>query len=142
MGSLAPYQPYKIVLVDEPTIALGQKSGRDMGVTMPDRGSQQGCIILSSTYDNRILDIADRMVYGANGPPIVARRRLSNYGLLTICGLSCGRCNRCAHNQNHRDGRWRKRHCNSSAHLFQRPCWCQLRTGKSHRRISFGSRSS
>lgn len=57
----------KIVLADEPTAALDSKSGRDVVDIMHDLAKQQGCTILLVTHDNRILDIADRIVYMEDG---------------------------------------------------------------------------
>ncbi|MEO0805129.1 MAG: DevA family ABC transporter ATP-binding protein [Cyanobacteria bacterium J06643_4] len=57
----------KIVLADEPTAALDKKSGRDVVEIMYDLAKQQGCTILLVTHDNRILDIADRIVYMEDG---------------------------------------------------------------------------
>ncbi|MEM6451880.1 MAG: DevA family ABC transporter ATP-binding protein [Cyanobacteria bacterium P01_D01_bin.105] len=57
----------KIVLADEPTAALDRKSGRDVVNIMHDLAKQQGCTILLVTHDNRILDIADRIVYMEDG---------------------------------------------------------------------------
>lgn len=52
----------KIVLADEPTAALDKKSGRDVVELMQKLAKEQGCTILLVTHDNRILDIADRIV--------------------------------------------------------------------------------
>jgi len=57
----------KIVLADEPTAALDKKSGRDVVEIMQDLAKKQGCTILLVTHDNRILDIADRIVYMEDG---------------------------------------------------------------------------
>ncbi|MDY6939105.1 MAG: DevA family ABC transporter ATP-binding protein [Cyanobacteriota bacterium] len=57
----------KIVLADEPTAALDKKSGRDVVDIMHDLAKQQGCTILLVTHDNRILDIADRIIYMEDG---------------------------------------------------------------------------
>lgn len=57
----------KIVLADEPTAALDKKSGRDVVVVMQQLAKEQGCTILLVTHDNRILDIADRIVYMEDG---------------------------------------------------------------------------
>jgi len=57
----------KIVLADEPTAALDKKSGRDVVEIMQHLAKQQGCTILLVTHDNRILDIADRIVYMEDG---------------------------------------------------------------------------
>ena len=57
----------KIVLADEPTAALDKKSGRDVVELMQQLAKEQGCTILLVTHDNRILDIADRIVYMEDG---------------------------------------------------------------------------
>ncbi len=57
----------KIVLADEPTAALDKKSGRDVVELMQKLAQEQGCTILLVTHDNRILDIADRIVYMEDG---------------------------------------------------------------------------
>ncbi|MBW4545409.1 MAG: DevA family ABC transporter ATP-binding protein [Symplocastrum torsivum CPER-KK1] len=57
----------KIVLADEPTAALDKKSGRDVVEMMQKLAKEQGCTILLVTHDNRILDIADRIVYMEDG---------------------------------------------------------------------------
>lgn len=57
----------QIVLADEPTAALDKKSGRDVVEIMQKLAKEQGCTILLVTHDNRILDIADRIVYMEDG---------------------------------------------------------------------------
>ncbi len=57
----------KIVLADEPTAALDKKSGRDVVNLMQSLAKEQGCTILLVTHDNRILDIADRIIYMEDG---------------------------------------------------------------------------
>ena len=52
----------KIVLADEPTAALDSKSGRDVVELMQQLAREQGCTILIVTHDNRILDVADRII--------------------------------------------------------------------------------
>ena len=52
----------QLVLADEPTAALDSKSGRDVVTLMQTLAREQGCTILLVTHDNRILDIADRIV--------------------------------------------------------------------------------
>ena len=73
----------KLVLADEPTAALDKKSGRDVVELMQRLAKEQGCTILMVTHDNRILDIADRIVHmedgrlasDANVEPISQNRR-------------------------------------------------------------------
>ncbi|MDS3860667.1 DevA family ABC transporter ATP-binding protein [Thermosynechococcaceae cyanobacterium BACA0444] len=57
----------KIVLADEPTAALDKKSGRDVVELMQTLAKEQGCTILIVTHDNRILDVADRIIYMEDG---------------------------------------------------------------------------
>jgi putative ABC transport system ATP-binding protein len=57
----------KLVLADEPTAALDSKSGRDVVELMQRLAKEQGCTILMVTHDNRILDIADRIVHMEDG---------------------------------------------------------------------------
>jgi putative ABC transport system ATP-binding protein len=57
----------KLVLADEPTAALDSKSGRDVMTLMQTLAKEQGCTILLVTHDNRILDIADRIVNMEDG---------------------------------------------------------------------------
>ena len=52
----------RIVLADEPTAALDGKTGRDVVELMQKLAREQGCTILIVTHDNRILDVADRLV--------------------------------------------------------------------------------
>lgn len=57
----------KMVLADEPTAALDSKSGRDVVEIMQRLAKEQGCTILLVTHDNRILDIADRIIHMEDG---------------------------------------------------------------------------
>lgn len=57
----------KIVLADEPTAALDKKSGRDVVEIMQKLANQQGSAILLVTHDNRILDVADRILHMEDG---------------------------------------------------------------------------
>jgi putative ABC transport system ATP-binding protein len=57
----------KIVLADEPTASLDKQSGRDVVELMQVLAREQKCTILLVTHDNRILDIADRIVYMEDG---------------------------------------------------------------------------
>lgn len=52
----------QMVLADEPTAALDSKSGRNIVELMQQLSRQQGCTILIVSHDNRILDVADRIV--------------------------------------------------------------------------------
>ncbi len=57
----------QIVLADEPTAALDKQSGRDVVELMQQLAREQGCTILLVTHDNRILDVADRLIYMEDG---------------------------------------------------------------------------
>ncbi|RCJ27035.1 ABC transporter [Nostoc minutum NIES-26] len=56
-----------LVLADEPTAALDKQSGRDVVEIMQSLAKEQGTSILLVTHDNRILDIADRIVEMEDG---------------------------------------------------------------------------
>jgi len=56
----------KIVLADEPTAALDEKTGRAVVELFKER-AKQGCTIIIVTHDNRILDVADRIVHMVDG---------------------------------------------------------------------------
>jgi putative ABC transport system ATP-binding protein len=57
----------KLILADEPTAALDKKSGRDVVTLMQQLVRNQGCTILMVTHDNRILDVADRIINLVDG---------------------------------------------------------------------------
>ena len=57
----------KLVLADEPTAALDSKSGRNVVELMQKLAKEQGCTILLVTHDNRILDVADRIIHLEDG---------------------------------------------------------------------------
>lgn len=57
----------KLILADEPTAALDSKSGRDVVDIMQKLAKEQDCAILLVTHDNRILDIADRILHMEDG---------------------------------------------------------------------------
>ena len=57
----------KLILADEPTAALDKKSGRDVVTLMQQLVREQGCTILMVTHDNRILDVADRIINLVDG---------------------------------------------------------------------------
>lgn len=57
----------KLVLADEPTAALDSQSGRNVVELMRALAREQACTILMVTHDNRILDIADRILHMEDG---------------------------------------------------------------------------
>jgi putative ABC transport system ATP-binding protein len=62
----------RLVLADEPTAALDSQSGRDVVEIMQHLAKNQGCTILLVTHDNRILDVADRIIQMEDGRLIEA----------------------------------------------------------------------
>jgi putative ABC transport system ATP-binding protein len=57
----------QLILADEPTAALDSKSGREVVNLMQGLAKEQGCTILMVTHDNRILDVADRIIQMEDG---------------------------------------------------------------------------
>jgi putative ABC transport system ATP-binding protein len=57
----------KIVLADEPTAALDEKSGREVVTLFKELARDQKVTIVMVTHDNRILDVADRVVNMVDG---------------------------------------------------------------------------
>jgi putative ABC transport system ATP-binding protein len=57
----------KLILADEPTAALDKQSGRDVVEIMQQLAKENGSTILLVTHDNRILDIADRIIHMEDG---------------------------------------------------------------------------
>jgi putative ABC transport system ATP-binding protein len=57
----------KLILADEPTAALDEASGRDVVNLLKKLSTDEGCTSLIVTHDNRILDVADRIVSMVNG---------------------------------------------------------------------------
>lgn len=57
----------QLILADEPTAALDSKSGREVVSLMQKLAREQGCTILMVTHDNRILDVADRIIQMEEG---------------------------------------------------------------------------
>ncbi|MGD8347077.1 MAG: ATP-binding cassette domain-containing protein [Lysobacterales bacterium] len=56
-----------IIMADEPTASLDRKSGREVVERMKFLAREQDTTILLVTHDNRILDIADRIVHLEDG---------------------------------------------------------------------------
>jgi len=57
----------KLVLADEPTAALDEKSGREVVTLFQELAREQNVTIVMVTHDNRILDVADRVVNMVDG---------------------------------------------------------------------------
>jgi putative ABC transport system ATP-binding protein len=56
-----------IVLADEPTASLDKKSGRDVVNLIHNLARAEGAAVIMVTHDNRVLDIADRIVHLEDG---------------------------------------------------------------------------
>ncbi len=56
-----------MLLADEPTASLDKKSGREVVDRMKSLANERGTTILLVTHDNRILDIADRIIHLEDG---------------------------------------------------------------------------
>lgn len=57
----------RLVLADEPTASLDSGSGREVVDLLLRLAQRQGCAILLVTHDDRILDIADRIIHLEDG---------------------------------------------------------------------------
>jgi putative ABC transport system ATP-binding protein len=57
----------KLVLADEPTAALDEQSGRDVVELLKQRAKEEQTTIIIVTHDNRILDVADRIINLVDG---------------------------------------------------------------------------
>jgi len=66
----------ELVLADEPTSALDRQSGRDVVELLRRLARERGCAVVIVTHDNRVLDVADRLMYLEDG-------RLSSFAPVT-----------------------------------------------------------
>ena len=57
----------QILLADEPTAALDESSGREVVTIFRELADRNGCTIIIVTHDNRILDVADRIINMVGG---------------------------------------------------------------------------
>ena len=57
----------KILLGDEPTAALDKESGRTVVNLMQQLANEQKTTIIMVTHDNKILDVADRIIIVEDG---------------------------------------------------------------------------
>lgn len=60
-----------LILADEPTAALYSKTGRDVVNIIQKLAKDTNCAILLVTHDNRILDVADRIVQMEDGRIVI-----------------------------------------------------------------------
>jgi putative ABC transport system ATP-binding protein len=65
----------KLVLADEPTAALDSKTGREVVNIMHRLVRENNSTILLVTHDNRILDIADRIIHLEDGCLVATKTR-------------------------------------------------------------------
>ena len=57
----------QLILADEPTAALDKITGREVVTLLQKLAREEGCTVLMVTHDNRILDVADRIVNLVDG---------------------------------------------------------------------------
>lgn len=79
----------KIIMADEPTASLDGKVGREIADLLRGLGDQ-GSIILIVTHDNRILDVADRIINMVDGrivSNVAVRETAEKCQLLRRCPL-------------------------------------------------------
>jgi len=57
----------KLVLADEPTAALDEKTGQDVMNLLKSLASEEGCTVIIVTHDNRIINVADRLLNLTDG---------------------------------------------------------------------------
>jgi putative ABC transport system ATP-binding protein len=57
----------QLVLADEPTASLDRQSGRDVVELMRRLARERGASVIMVTHDNRVLDVADRIIHLEDG---------------------------------------------------------------------------
>jgi putative ABC transport system ATP-binding protein len=57
----------ELLLADEPTSALDRQTGHEIMELLRTLARKQGCAVIVVTHDNRILDMADRLMYLEDG---------------------------------------------------------------------------
>jgi putative ABC transport system ATP-binding protein len=57
----------QIILADEPTASLDGKTGHEIVELLQHLAKEVGCTIVLVTHDNRILDVADRLIHLVDG---------------------------------------------------------------------------
>jgi len=57
----------RVILADEPTASLDKQSGRDVVELIQDLAREDGAAVVLVTHDNRILDVADRILHLEDG---------------------------------------------------------------------------
>ena len=74
----------KLILADEPTASLDKESSSTVVTLLKELTTNEGCTVMMVTHDNRILELADRIVNMVDGhivSDVVLREAL------TICGF-------------------------------------------------------
>jgi putative ABC transport system ATP-binding protein len=66
----------RLLLADEPTSALDRQTGREVVELLRTLARREGCAVLMVTHDNRVLEVADRLMYLEDG-------RLSSFAPVT-----------------------------------------------------------
>jgi putative ABC transport system ATP-binding protein len=67
----------RMILADEPTASLDKKSGREVALLMQRLAKREGVTVVLVTHDNRILDVADRILHVEDG-------RIASFGAAVI----------------------------------------------------------
>lgn len=83
----------RLILADEPTAALDEKSGRVVVNLLQQLGRDKGCTSLIVTHDNRILDVADRIVNMVDGriqSNVVVKESVKVCEFLRKCSVFAG----------------------------------------------------
>jgi len=57
----------RVILADEPTASLDKQSGRDVVELIQELAREDGAAVVLVTHDNRILDVADRIMHLEDG---------------------------------------------------------------------------
>ncbi|OHB76777.1 MAG: hypothetical protein A2W31_12560 [Planctomycetes bacterium RBG_16_64_10] len=73
----------RLILADEPTAALDEETGRSVVTLFQRCAKNEGCAIVLVTHDNRILDVADRMISMVDG-------RIKSNVVVQIAAQICG----------------------------------------------------
>ncbi|BAZ44884.1 heterocyst specific ABC-transporter, ATP-binding subunit DevA homolog [Chondrocystis sp. NIES-4102] len=74
----------RLVLADEPTAALDSKTGREIVNIMHRLVKEQNTTILLVTHDNRILDIADRIIHMEDGRLVHTEKRFEEKQMFNL----------------------------------------------------------
>lgn len=75
-----------LILADEPTASLDSKTGRDVVQLMYRLAKEQNSTIVLVTHDNRILDVADRIIHLEDGQISLKHDRALSSTLSTVSG--------------------------------------------------------